>query len=73
VNEPFIPTVDNPGRVAFSEDGSHWVCTRDEFIQWSNGGGLQMLVTILRPAGSVLEPATKYVDEPSPLKLERSP
>lgn len=31
-HKPFVPTVENPGRVSFSEDGTMWSCTRDEFI-----------------------------------------
>lgn len=75
MDEPFIPTVENPGRVSFSEDGTSWSCTRDEFIIHRDENGketyvLQALVTLFRPAGSPLPPQTTYVEGPFPSLTE---
>ena len=67
MSELFVPTVENPGRVSFSEDGTTWACTRDEFVRYSDGGELQMLITRFAPAGSPLPPQHRYVDKPYPL------
>ena len=65
-HKPFVPTMENPGPVSFSEDGTYWTIRRDEFTYWADAG-MQALVTRSGPAGSPLPPQTVYFDRPAPL------
>ena len=56
--QPFVPTVQDPGPVSFSADGQNWTITRDRF--WITPEGLlQGWFTEWQPAGAVLEPALR--------------
>jgi len=63
--EPFIPTVSNPGRVSFSSDGTRWSLTRDEFLITPDGHEMQMVITRFAKTGSELPPAVRHVDWPA--------
>ena len=52
-HEPFVPTVENPGPVSFSEDGTYWTIRRDEFYYWADAG-MQALVIRHGLAGTEL-------------------
>ena len=56
--KPFVPTLEDPGPVCFSEDGTSWSITRDIFLA-SPPGTIQAFVTEFAPAGTVLEPAVR--------------
>jgi hypothetical protein len=61
--KPFTPTLEDPGPVAFSEDGQTWSITRDVFLISPEGElRMQMFVTELGRPGDVLEPAVQHVD-----------
>ncbi len=76
MDEPFIPAVSNPGRVSFSEDGTRWSCTRDEFVvhrdpeTGEEAYWLQMQITRFDNAGDPLPPQIIYTDRPPPTLKE---
>lgn len=56
-NEPFVPTLEDPGPVTFTPDGKSWALTRDEFVADEEGRTLvQIFITRIAKAGDALPP-----------------
>jgi len=68
----FVPTVEDPGPVSFSEDGSSWLITRDIFLV-SDEGTVQAYVIQVGAAGSVLEPGSESIGRAVDSRRSRRP